>query len=78
MQQTYDGWRKEDLPTTKMLPVESDVPEWMVDLGQEGLATELDQAVGDLVMVAFYYLLRIGEYTIKGSRNETKQMVQFS
>jgi hypothetical protein len=38
---------------------------------------ELDRAVGDLTLVAFYYLLRIGEYTIKGNRNETKQTVQF-
>ncbi len=28
-------------------------------------------------MIAFYYLLRAGEYTIKGSRNSTKQTVQF-
>ena len=60
-----------------MLPVESDVPEWLVEQGRDRLATELDRAVGDLVMVAFYNLLRIGEYTIKGSRNETKQTVQF-
>ena len=44
----------------KMLPVESDVPEWLVERGRESLATELDRAVGDLVMVAFYYLLQIG------------------
>ena len=30
-------------------------------------------------MIAFYYyyLLRVGEYTVKGSRNSTKQTVQF-
>ncbi len=77
LQQTYDGWRKQDPPTSKMLPVESDVPEWLVDRGRDALATELDKAVGDLVMVAFYYLLRIGEYTVKGTRNDTKQTVQF-
>jgi hypothetical protein len=77
LQQTYDGWRKEDPPTTKMLPVESDVPEWLVSRGAVEGATELDKAVGDLSMIAFYYLLRVGEYTIKGTRNETKQTVQF-
>jgi hypothetical protein len=77
LQQTYDGWRKEDPPTTKMLPVESDVPEWLVAQGLRQSATELDMAVGDLTMVAFYYLLRVGEYTIKGARNDTKQTVQF-
>jgi hypothetical protein len=25
--QTLDGWRKEDPPTTKQLPVEADIPE---------------------------------------------------
>lgn len=60
-----------------MLPVESDVPEWLVVQGQAVGATALDRAAGDLVMVAFYYLLRIGEYTIKGHRNESKQTVQF-
>jgi hypothetical protein len=28
-------------------------------------------------MIAFYYLLRVGEYTIKQARNNTKQTVQF-
>ena len=30
-----------------------------------------------MILVAFYYLLRIGEYTSKGKRNDTKQTVQF-
>ena len=29
------------------------------------------------MMVAFYYLLRVGGYTVKGSWNNTKQTVQF-
>jgi len=73
----YDGWRKEDPPTKKMLPVEADVPEFLATLGRGPAATELDRAVGDMAIIAFYYLLRIGEYTIKGKRNETKQTVQF-
>ena len=73
----YDGWRKADPPTRKMLPVEADVPEFLAGVGRGVMATELDRAVGDLALVAFYYLLRVGEYTIKGARNETKQTVQF-
>jgi hypothetical protein len=57
--------------------VEADVPECLAERAQRHSATELDRAVGDLSLVAFYYLLRIGEYTIKGNRNETKQTVQF-
>jgi hypothetical protein len=77
LQQIYDGWRKEDPATTKQLPVEADIPECLAERAQRHSATELYRAVGDLSLVAFYYLLRIGEYTIKGNRNETKQMVQF-
>jgi len=71
LSQILDGWRKEDPPTTKQLPVKADVPELLAENGHDGNATELDRAIGDL------YLLRIGEYTIKGKRNETKQTVQF-
>ncbi len=39
--------------------------------------TEQDRAVGDLTLIAFYYLLWIGKYTIKSNQNETKQTVQF-
>jgi hypothetical protein len=40
-------------------------------------ANDLDKAIGDLTIIAFYYLLRVGEYTIKNKRNNTKQTVQF-
>ena len=29
--------------------------------------------MGDLALVAFYYLLWVGEYTIMGKRNDSKQ-----
>jgi hypothetical protein len=32
---------------------------------------------GDLTMIAFYYLLRIGKYTTKGVRNNSKQTQEF-
>ena len=75
--QTLEGWRKADPPTTKQLPVESDVPELLAATGARPGASELVKAVGDWTLIAFYYLLRVGEYTIKGSRNETKQTTQF-
>jgi hypothetical protein len=72
-----DGWRKTDGPVMKKLPVEVDVPEYLVKLGLLPKSTELDKARGDLSLVAFYYLLRVGEYTCKGRRNESKQTVQY-
>jgi len=77
LSQTFDGWQKEDPPTTKQLPVEADVPELLAERGRDGAVDNLDQAIGDLTLIAFYYLLHIGEYTVKGAHNETKQMVQF-
>ncbi len=77
LSQTFDGWRKEDPPTTKQLPVAADIPELLAERGRDGVANSLDQAIGDLTLIAFYYLLRISEYTIKRTRNETKQTVQF-
>ena len=77
LSQFFNGWRKEDPPTTKQLPVEADVPELLAERGRNSSSTPLDQAIGDLTLIAFYYLLRIGEYTVKGKRNKTKQTVQF-
>lgn len=66
-----------DPPTVKKLPVAIDIPELLVEFGNSPTANELDSAIGDLAVIAFYYLLRVGEYTIKGGRNESKQTVQF-
>ncbi len=72
-----EGFRKDDPPTTKQLPVEADVPEFLVSLGLASEARELDWSIGNLTMIAFYYLLCIGEYTTKGARNNTKQTQEF-
>jgi hypothetical protein len=61
----------------KKLPFESDIPEYLVNESGHRLATALDQAVADLTTIAFYYLLRIGEYTVKQNNNKTKCTVQF-
>ena len=57
--------------------MEVDVPEYLVKLGLVIGASHMVQALGDLVLIAFYFLLRVGEYTSKGTRNESKQTVQF-
>ncbi len=75
--QMMAGWKKEDPPTIKKLPVGIDIPEYISLCSLRPTATEHDKAAADLILVAFYYLLRIGEYTIKNSRNDTKQTVQF-
>ena len=59
------------------MPVEVDVPEEIARWGRTKHATELLKAVGDLALIAFYFLLRIGEYTTKYKSNATKQTQQF-
>ncbi len=77
LQQIYDGWRKEDSPTTNQLPFEANVPEVLAEKGRNGSETELKRAIRDLSLIAFYYLLHIRESTVKGACNKTKQTVQF-
>jgi hypothetical protein len=57
--------------------VEADVPEFLVQLGLSPEARKLDRALGDLSMIAFYYLLQIGEYTTKGTHKNSKQTEEF-
>ena len=77
IQQMLDGFKKEDPATQKKLPVEVDIPDYLAGLGRAAEATELARAVGDLTLIAFYYLLRVGEYTKKRRRNSSKQTRQF-
>ena len=76
-----DGYTKADPPTQKKLPVEADVPELIIEMGYGTSGSIQLQAVGDLSLIAFYYLLRIGEYTVKRQRDRSKrakkQTVQF-
>jgi hypothetical protein len=68
LQVMLDGYRKEDPATIKKLPVQLDVPELLVTTAYNGLGTEKDKAAANHTLIAFYYLLRVGEYTVKGSR----------
>jgi hypothetical protein len=77
IQVIIDEYTKADPPTKKMLPVEANVPELMVEMGSRKEGSIKAQAVGDLVLIAFYCLLCIGEYMVKGKQNKSKQMVQF-
>jgi hypothetical protein len=77
LSQIFDGWRKVNPPPMKKLSVESDAPEYLCHVGQLPTATPLGAAIGDLTLIAFYYLLRVSKYTTKGSQNSSKQTVQF-
>ena len=71
------GWNKADPLTEKKLLVEVDIPELLVMEARKHGTSEKDKALADWTLIAFYYLLRIGEYTVKKSKNYSKQTRQF-
>ena len=72
-----DGWTDKDPPTVKKLPIEVDIPEYIANNAHLPNTAPGEQAIGDLILIAFYYLLRVGEYTSKASRAHTKRTIQF-
>ena len=71
-----EGFKREDPPSEKKLAVGIDLPEYCCGRGLKS-KTAKGLAIGDLIIIAFYFLLRIGEYTVKRKKNETKRTVQF-
>ncbi len=59
------------------LPAEADVPEYIATLSLHGDAMEQHKAVGDMALIASYYLLRIGEYTTKETRPNSKCTIKY-
>ena len=78
LSQMIDGFRKEDPPVRKKLPVEVDVLELLCTFGLMEKATAKKSTVGDLTLLAFYFLWQVGEYTMKNTRNNSKQTTQFA
>ena len=76
--QMIEGWRKSDLGVKKKLPVEVDVPEQMARMGRVACALDMVKAVGDLALIAFYFLLRVGEYTVRGCAGRRSAVVDYS
>ena len=64
------GFRSFDPPTEKKLVCHPDLPLFAVMNAYTGKSSPVRQAAGDLVCIAFYFLLCIGEYTIKNKRKK--------
>ena len=77
LKMVLDGWGKEDDPVKKKLPVGADVPRQMVKKSKRSGASQKDMRIGFLAVIAFFYLLRIGEYAVTGSKKKDKQTTQF-
>jgi hypothetical protein len=73
----HAGQILESRPGHAQEALQSDVPKLLVKTAYQQGKTQCQQATADLTMIVFYYLLRVGKYTVKGSRNNTKQTLQF-
>ena len=62
MARLLEGYRREDPPSTPQLAVPVAVPEACFKIAYQ-TNNPINHAVGDLALIAFYYLLRVGEYT---------------
>ncbi len=83
IERMVEGMRREDPMPTPQLAVPVSVPEKCFDIGNL-IGSEKAKAEGDLALIAFYYLLRVGEYTkpkyhktTKGKRRRATRTVQF-
>ena len=75
IKQLLNGYRKFDPPLKQKLAIRLSVPVWLL---KRGLLSNdpLHAAVGDLVIIAFYFLLRLGEYMFSPPL-ERKQTIPF-
>jgi len=63
IQSLVAGFRREDDAPIPEIAVPVSVPNQWAVVGMNSAARPREQAVGDLSLIAFYYLLRVGEYT---------------
>ena len=62
IQQLLEGYRREDPPSQPKLPLPLTVPHHISEKGARSNCPRA-KAIGDHTLIAFYYLLHIGEYT---------------
>ena len=65
LQEMLVGFHKEYPETNKKSPEEVDVPEYLTELGRCDAASQLLKLVGDNSLMAYYYLLRVGDYSYR-------------
>lgn len=71
MKQQVECYRRQDPPPQRKLAVPISVPHHLVLLGIHSGIPKL-QALGDLILIAFYFLLRVGEYTYSPPKRRTR------
>ena len=71
------GFANFDPPTEKKLACHPDSPTCACEEAYKGDKSPMRRAIGNLIVIAFYYLLRVGEYTTKAGRKRKKTTRQF-
>ncbi|KAL7535678.1 hypothetical protein ACHAXR_009954 [Thalassiosira sp. AJA248-18] len=77
IQRMLAGFKNFDPATEKKLACHPDFPAFACMHGHREGTSTYQQAVGDLTLIAFYYLLRVGEYTTKTRRKKRTRTRQF-
>jgi hypothetical protein len=74
LERQIEGYRRQDPPAQHKLAVPVSLVEFLVEVGTASPSAKVE-AICDMSAIAFYYLLRVGEYTghRKGERRRTKQ-----
>ena len=71
------GFENKDPPQVKKLAVYPEFPDWLCKWGNRKGRYPQQKAVGDMEMIAFYCLLRVGEYTAPKRRGRKTRTEQF-
>jgi len=66
-----EAFRRLDPPTKPQLAVPLAIPNWIFQASRSSKKPQI-QAVGELALIAFYFLLRVGEYTQSHSKLTTR------
>ena len=71
IQHMLAGFKNFDPPTEKKLACHPDLLYFAYMFGNRNNTTEMQRSTGDLIVIAFYFILRVGEYT-SGTRRKKK------
>ena len=76
MARAMEGWRRNDPPPVAQLAVPVTVPQYLFETTRE--KSPALQTAGELALIAFFYLLRVGEYTrARTTARNSKRTVNF-
>lgn len=74
LEQQIEGYRCADPIPVPKLVVPVAVPHWAIMQALHPSANALTRATGDLISIAFYFLLWVGEYTFSGLKDKQRTL----